>query len=76
MAYVSILEVFMKITTNIDGTLLKTAIKETGARSQREVIENALRNLLADVNRKRFVKEFDSIGLNWSLRELKRFRSS
>ncbi len=57
----------MKITTHIDGTLLKKALKMTSAHSQREVLENGLRNLLADVQRKRFVKEFDSLRLDLSL---------
>ena len=65
----------MKITTNIDGTLLKKAIRMTGLKSQRIVLESGLRNLLADVQRKRFVKEFDLFRLDLSLENLKRQRA-
>ena len=65
----------MKITTYIDETLLKNALLATGAHSQREVLESGLRNLLADVQRKRFVKEFDSFRLNLSLESLMRRRA-
>ncbi len=61
----------MKITTNIDGTLLKKAIRETGLKSQRIVLESGLRNLLADVHRKRFVREFDEFRVDFSLKDLK-----
>ncbi len=64
----------MKITTYINGALLKRALRETGSRSQREVLEEALRNLLADVHRKRFVKEFDGLRLNLSLMALQKQR--
>ncbi|MBI1884330.1 MAG: type II toxin-antitoxin system VapB family antitoxin [Chlamydiae bacterium] len=65
----------MKITTYIDGDLLKRALKETGSHSQREVIETGLRNLLADFKRKRFVKDFNNLRLNLSLETLKKERS-
>lgn len=66
----------MKITTYIDAALLKRALRETRARSQREVIEEGLRNLLADVQRKRFVREFDRFRLvGFSLSALKRQRA-
>ena len=65
----------MKITTYIDESLLKTALRMTGAHSQREVLEDALRNLLADVQRKRFVREFDSFRLDLSLKSLLRRRA-
>lgn len=65
----------MKITTYIDGDLLKQALKLTGAHSQRDVIETGLRNLLADVKRKHFIKDFDNLRLNFSLQDLKKSRS-
>ena len=64
----------MKITTYIDEGLLKRVQKETGIGSQREVLETGLRNLLADVKRKRFVKDFDKFRLNLSLGSLKASR--
>ena len=65
----------MKITTYIDADLLKKVLKETGARSQREAIEAGLRNLLADVKRNIFVKDFDNLRINFSPKTLKRHRS-
>ena len=65
----------MKITTYIDGALLKKALRMTGAKSQRDVLEDALRNLLADVGRRRFVKDFDSLRLGFTLKELQRRRA-
>lgn len=65
----------MKITTNINGALLKRALRASGASSQREVLENALKNLLADIQRKRFVKEFDSFRFDLSLKSLKQLRA-
>jgi hypothetical protein len=65
----------VKITTYIDGKLLKKALRETGARSQREVLEDALKNLLADLHRRRFVKEFDTFRLDLSLNTLRRQRA-
>lgn len=65
----------MKITTYIDTDLLKKVLKETGARSQREAIEAGLRNLLADVKRNIFVKDFDNLRINFSPKTLKRHRS-
>ena len=65
----------MKITTHIDGALLKKVLRATGAHSQREALENGLRNLLSEVQRKRFVREFDSFRLDLSLKNLTRQRS-
>lgn len=65
----------MKITTYIDGNLLRLALKETGAHSQREVIETGLKNLLAEVKRHRFVRDFDNLRLGLSLKSLKKTRA-
>lgn len=64
----------MKITTHIDEKLLNQAKRKTGITSQREVLETGLRNLLSDVQRKRFVKDFDKFRLDLSLRSLKESR--
>jgi len=64
----------MKITTHIDEKLLKQAKRKTGITSQREVLETGLRNLLSDVQRKRFVKDFDKFRLDLSLKSLKESR--
>ena len=65
----------MKITTYIDERLLAKAMRATGASSQREVLEAGLRNILAEVHRKTFVREFDLFRLNWSPRRLARARA-
>lgn len=64
-----LLEAKMKITTHIDEELLKRAKRKTGIISQREILETGLRNLLADVQRKSFVKDFDKFRLDLWLKE-------
>ncbi len=64
----------MKITTHIDEKLLKRAKKETGIKSQREVLETGLINLLADAQRKKFVKDFDKFRLHLTLHTLQQSR--
>lgn len=64
----------MKITTHIDEGLLRRAKRKTGIVSQREVLETGLRNLLADIQRKSFVKDFDKFRLDLSLKSLKESR--
>ena len=66
-----LLEDEMKITTHIDEELLRRAKRKTGIVSQREVLETGLRNLLADIQRKSFVKDFDKFRLDLSLKSLK-----
>jgi len=65
----------MKITTNIDERLLSRAMRAMKAASQREAIEAGLRNLLADMERKTFVKEFSRYRLNWTASKLNRLRA-
>jgi hypothetical protein len=69
-----LLEDAMKITTHIDEALLRRAKQKTGIVSQREVLETGLRNLLADIQRKSFVKDFDKFRLDLSLKSLKESR--
>jgi len=61
----------MKITTHIDEKLLKQAKQKTGIVSQREVLETGLRNLLAEIQRKSFVKDFDKFRLDLTANRLK-----
>lgn len=65
----------MKITTHIDEDLLKRAKQKTGIVSQREVLETGLRNLLADIQRKSFVKDFDKFRLDLTIKQLKESRN-
>jgi Arc/MetJ family transcription regulator len=69
-----LLEDAMKITTHIDEALLRRAKQKTGIVSQREVLETGLRNLLADIQRKSFVKDFDKFRLDLSRKALKESR--
>lgn len=55
-----------KITTYIDGKLLNRAMRALKARSKREALEKGLRVLLAEIQRKTFVREFDQIRLRFS----------
>ena len=64
----------MKITTHIDEELLRQAQRKTGIVSQREVLETGLRNLLADIQRKSFVKDFDKFRLHLNPKSLKESR--
>lgn len=65
----------MKITTNIDERLLSKAMRAMKASSQREALEAGLRNLLADIERKTFVKEFSQYRLDWTIGKLSRSRA-
>jgi hypothetical protein len=69
-----LLEGEMKITTHIDEELLRRAKRKTGIVSQREVLETGLRNLLADIQRKSFVKDFDKFRLDFTPKSLKESR--
>jgi Arc/MetJ family transcription regulator len=65
----------MKITTYIDDRLLARAMRATKARSQRQVLEAGLVNLLADLERKTFVREFSRFRLTWTPERLSRARA-
>ncbi len=65
----------MKITTNIDERLLVQAMRAMKAASQREALEAGLRNILAEIERKTFVKEFSRYRLNWTTSKLSRSRA-
>ena len=64
----------MKITTYIDEDLLKRAMKASQARTQREVIERGLRNVLQETKHKEFVRRFGNIQPSWTHDELMRSR--
>jgi Arc/MetJ family transcription regulator len=64
----------MKITTYIDERLLAQAMRASHARTKREALENGLRNLLAGIRRKTFVKEFDHLRLCLTPSDLERIR--
>ena len=60
----------MKITTYIDGDLLKQAFRISRSRTKREVLESGLRSLVAEVQRHTFVRDFDHLRLRLSPDEL------
>lgn len=64
----------MKITTYIDERLLARAMRASRARSKREVLENGLRTLLAEIQRGTFIKEFDRFRLCLTPSELAQAR--
>lgn len=65
----------MKITTYIDERLLGRALRASRAKSKREVLEAGLRTLLAEIQRKTFVREFDDFRLRLTPGELERSRA-
>lgn len=64
----------VKITTYIDENLLKKAFRALGARSKREVLESGLRTLLAEIERGKFVRDFDHLRLRLTPLQLDRAR--
>jgi len=65
----------MKITTHIDEKLLRKAFKASRAKTKREVLENGLRSLLAEIQRKTFISEFDHLRLRILPEELAQIRA-
>lgn len=60
----------MKITTYIDGNLLKQALRVSRSRTKREVLESGLRTLLSEIQRNTFVRDFDHLRLRLTPEEL------
>jgi Arc/MetJ family transcription regulator len=65
----------MKITTHVDEKLLKDAMKATRARTQREVIERGLQNVLQETKHRDFAKRFGKFNIVWTHDELMRSRA-
>ena len=65
----------MKITVVIDDNLLKEAVKVTGVRTKREVIEMGLRELVRKKNLEALKEELGTFDLDLSTEELERLRS-
>ncbi|MCD6574759.1 type II toxin-antitoxin system VapB family antitoxin [Candidatus Aerophobetes bacterium] len=64
-----------KTTVVIDDKLINEAIKATGARTKREVIEKGLRELIKAKNREALREELGTYELDLSLQELKKLRN-
>jgi Arc/MetJ family transcription regulator len=65
----------VKITTHVDEKLLKDAMKATRARTQRDVIEQGLRNVLQESKHREFAKRFAKFRIAWTHDELMRSRA-
>jgi len=64
-----------KTTVVIDDKLIEEALKVTGAKTKKEVIEKGLRELIRTKNREALRKELGTYELELSLEELKRLRN-
>ncbi|MEK7475654.1 MAG: type II toxin-antitoxin system VapB family antitoxin [Candidatus Coatesbacteria bacterium] len=65
----------MKITTHVDEKLLKDAMKATRARTQRDVIERGLRNVLQESKHRELAKRLGKFRIAWTHDELMRSRA-
>lgn len=65
----------MKITTHIDEKLLANALKATRARSQREVLEMGLRQVLKESRSREFAKNLHRFDVAWTHDGLMKSRS-
>jgi Arc/MetJ family transcription regulator len=63
-----------KITVEIDEKLLEKAMKLSGAKTKKVVIEYGLRELVRSINRDLFKKELGTFDLDLSLKDLDRMR--
>lgn len=65
----------MRTTVVIDDDLIKEAMRVIKAKTKREVIETALREMVRKKNLESFIQELDSYDLDLTLEELERRRS-
>jgi Arc/MetJ family transcription regulator len=63
-----------KITVEIDEKLLEKAMKLSGAKTKKVVIEYGLRELIKSINRDLFKKELGTFDLDLSFKDLDRMR--
>ena len=63
-----------KITVEIDEKLLEKAMKLSGAKTKKVVIEYGLRELVRSINRDLFKKELGTFDLDLSLKDLEKMR--
>lgn len=64
-----------KITVFVDETLIMQALKATGLKTKKEVIEAGLRELVRKKNQELLRQELRSFDLDLSLKELKQRRA-
>jgi Arc/MetJ family transcription regulator len=65
-----------RTTITIDDKLLKAALRVSGAKSKKEVVEEGLKELIRKKSLDSFRKELGSFDLSLNLKELKKLRSS
>jgi Arc/MetJ family transcription regulator len=63
-----------KTTVEIDEILLEKAMKLSGAKTKKRVIEYGLRELVRSINRDLFKKELGTFDLDMSLKDLEKMR--
>jgi len=65
-----------KTTVEIDEKLLEKAMKLSGAKTKKRVIEYGLRELVRSINRDLFKKELGTFDLDLSLKDLEKMREN
>ena len=65
-----------KTTVEIDEILLEKAMKLSGAKTKKRVIEYGLRELVRSINRDLFKKELGTFDLDLSLKDLEKMREN
>ena len=63
-----------KTTVEIDEELLERAMKLSGAKTKKGVIEFGLRELVKSINRDLFKKELGTFDIDLSLKDLEKMR--
>ncbi len=64
----------MKITTHIDEKLLKDAMKAARAKTQRAVLEEGLRKVVAEKSNREFAKKLGTFHVSWTHERLMKSR--
>ncbi len=65
-----------KTTVEIDEKLLEKAMKLSGAKTKKRVIEYGLRELVRSINRDLFKNELGTFDLDLSLKDLEKMREN
>ncbi|MBA7691251.1 hypothetical protein ES703_99794 [subsurface metagenome] len=65
-----------KTTVEIDEKLLEKAMKLSGAKTKKRVIEYGLRELVRSINRDLFKKELGTFDLDLSIKDLEKMRGN
>jgi Arc/MetJ family transcription regulator len=63
-----------KTTVEIDEKLLEKAMKISGTKTKKKVIEEGLKELIKSINRNLFIKELGTFDIELSLKDLEKMR--